>query len=110
MGEIVASEGITIPTSPADRKKLKGMIAECTHCLQRIDDQREAMKDIVDVIIEEFSIPRKIANKLARTMYKRDYENVQQENEDFEQLYETIVESQASAANLSNALSDATFD
>lgn len=101
--EVVASEGVTIPSSPADRKRLKDMIVECTHCLQRIEDQKEAMKDIVETIQNEFTIPKKMGNKLARTMFKRNYDSLQQENEDFENLYELVVEGAKAQANLDSA-------
>ena len=86
------SEHINVPSNPADRQKLKQMLAEMTHCLQRADDEREAMKEIADEAYEQFGIPKKIVNKLARTMYKRNYADLQSENEDFEFLYETLVE------------------
>lgn len=80
------------PSSPEDRKKLKAALTEMTYCHQRIDDEKSAMKDIADTIAEKFGLQKKVVNKLARTMYKRDYANLQQENEDFEVLYENIVE------------------
>jgi len=84
---------VIVPSSPNDRQKLLMAITEMTHCLQRIEDERESMKEIADDLVSKFEIPKKQINKLAKTMYKRDYENVQQENEDFELLYETIVAS-----------------
>lgn len=83
---------VVVPSSVEDRKKLKSMLAECTHCLQRKDDESAAMKDIIAEIHAQFDIPKKIATKLARTMYKRDYDSLQAENEDFESLYTVIVE------------------
>ena len=83
---------MTVPSSPNDRQKLKSMLVEGTHALQRIDDEREALKDIVSTISEEFEIEKKVLNKLVRTMYKRNYETLQAENEDFETLWETLME------------------
>ena len=82
-----------IPASVEDRKKMKTMLAEMTHCMQRADDEKESMKDIADQILRQYAIPKKTINKLARTMYKRNYADLQAENEDFELLYETLVES-----------------
>ena len=81
-----------VPSSPEDRKKLKTMLVEMTHCLQRADNERESMKEIASEIEEQFNISKKIANKLARTMYKRNYSDLQAENEHFEFLYETLIE------------------
>lgn len=81
-----------IPSNPKDRQKVKQMLSEMTHCLQRIEDERESFKDIAKAIVDEFGIKKKIINKLARTMYKHDYANQQAENEHFEFLYESLVE------------------
>jgi len=86
------SDHITIPSSPTDRQKMKQMLAEMTHCLQRADDEKESMKEIADAVHNQFDVPKKIVNKLARTMYKHNYADLQAENEDFELLYETLVE------------------
>ena len=87
-------DNINCPSSPADRQKLKSALTEMTYCLQRIDDERSAMKDVAEATAEKFGLPKKMISKLARTMYKRDYETLSQENEDFELLYETLVEGQ----------------
>lgn len=86
------SDHTNIPSNPNDRQKLKGMLAEMTHCLEDVEKQKDAMKEIADEASKEFDIPKKIINKLARTMYKRNYADIQAENEDFELLYETLVE------------------
>lgn len=82
----------SLPSNPADRQKLKTMLAEMTHCMQRADDEKESMKEIADEAVRQFDIPKKIINKLARTMYKRNYADLQAENDDFEFLYEALVE------------------
>ena len=78
--------------SNADRQKLKTMLVEMTNCLQRIDDERDQMKDIAGAIEDALGIKKKYANKLARTMFKHNYADLQAENEHFEYLYESIVE------------------
>ncbi len=81
----------TVPSTNEDRKKLKGMLTEMTHCLSKMDAQRNAKKDIAAGIKEKFELTPKVINKLASTMYKRNYADLQQENEDFEDLYEILV-------------------
>lgn len=87
---------VIIPSSPADRQKIKLMITEMTHCMQRIADERSALKDITDEVSKQFNIPKKHVTKLAKTWFKRDFANVRAEQEDFETLYETILEKQSS--------------
>lgn len=82
---------IIIPSSPSDRQKLKMMISEITHCMSRIDLEKGSKSDIVNTIHEEFDLPKKFINKLASTMYKHNYDDLQAENSDFEMLYESII-------------------
>lgn len=81
-----------IPSNPKDRDKLKGMIAEITNCMLRIDGEREQMKEIITDAAEKFEIDKKLVRKIATTMYKANYADLQAENEEFELLYETLVE------------------
>jgi len=82
-----------IPSNPADCNAMKGMVVEMTVCLQKIEDQKEQMKDIAEACEEKFNIPKKYLNKLARVMFKHNYSDLQAENEHFEYLYEAVMES-----------------
>lgn len=84
---------IIVPSNPKDRQMLKQVLVEMTNCMLRVDSEKEAMKELADSASEKFEIPKKIINKIARTMYKRNYSSLQAENEDFSLLYETLVES-----------------
>ena len=86
------SVDLPIPTTSADRQKMKQMLAEITACMQRMDDDREAIKDIAKAIEDQFEIKAKVSRKLASTMYKHNYADVQAENDHFEYLYEALVE------------------
>ncbi len=79
--------------NPEDRKKLKAMIVEMTNVLSRIESEKEHMSEISDAVKEEFGVQKKITNKLARTMFKNNYADLQTENEHFEFLYESLVDS-----------------
>lgn len=72
-------------------KALKGVLVELTVCLQRIDEQKEQMKSIVEVAEDKFEIKKKIISKMGKTMYNRNYEDLQEENQHFEILYEAVV-------------------
>lgn len=80
------------PTNPEHRARLKGMIVEITRCLELIDAQKEQMKDIAQNAEDEFSIKKTLVTKVARTMYKQNFESLQHENSVFEDLYEVIAE------------------
>ncbi len=82
---------MTIVVSGDDRKKMKAMIVEMTNCLERMESEKEAMKDIADVAEDQFGIKKKYINKLARTMFKHNYADLRQETEHFEFLYEAVI-------------------
>jgi pantothenate synthetase len=82
-----------VQLNPEERKQLKTMLGEMTLCLQRIESEREQMKDIAAAVEDALQIKKKHVNKLARTMFKHDFDNLQQEQEEFEFLYESVVQS-----------------
>ncbi len=81
-----------VPSSDKERQTLKTMISEMTYCLDKIDGQREQMKEIASDAAESFDVPKKLINRMARTMYKHSYSDLCAENEHFEKLYETVIE------------------
>jgi uncharacterized protein (DUF2236 family) len=89
---VVDTDESTVPSSPTDRQKLKAMLVEMTKLMQQNDDNREALKDIASAAQDQFGIKKKLISKLAKTMYKHNYADIQAENEHFEFLYESLVE------------------
>jgi hypothetical protein len=85
------TQEVIIPSNPADLKKIKGMIEEAAHCFQRIADQNEALKDILDTIKEDFQIAPKYSRKMARAYYKNNFHDTQAEYQEFETLYESVL-------------------
>ena len=83
---------MVVLSNAEDRRKLKAMIIEMTNTLSRVDAEREHLKEIASAAVDEFDIQKKLINKLARTMYKNNYADLQAENEHFEFLYESLVD------------------
>lgn len=81
-----------VPNTTTDKQKLKEMIGEITKCMLRIDAEREAMKEIIKDAADRYKIDKKLVRRIASTMYRSNYADVQAEHEEFETLYETIVE------------------
>ena len=55
-------------SSPTDRTNLKNMLTEMTHCLARMDAERDAKKEIALAVKEKFELAPKLVNKLASAM------------------------------------------
>lgn len=73
-------------------QQLKAMVGEITHCYSRMDSEREQVKEIVKAASDTFGIKKVMVTKIARTMYKHNYADVQAEHEEFELLYESVVD------------------
>lgn len=89
-------ETFALPSSQADRKKIKDMLHEITAQMQIIDDRRESIKDVVDAIHSDFKLPKKIIKQLAKTLHKHNYDDVAHESTIFEIVYEGILNSNQS--------------
>ena len=59
--------------------------------MQKMDDQREAMKDIFEVIKDDFAIAPKYSRKMTKAFYKNTFTDMQVEQEEFELLYLGII-------------------
>ncbi len=81
-----------ITINAKERLEFKAMLVEMTKLFQQNDDNREALKDIAAAAEEKFGIKKKLVSKLAKTMYKHNYADLQQENEHFSDLYEALIE------------------
>lgn len=87
-----------VPSNPKDRDKLKLAVGEITNCMLFMDKKREEIKEIITAAAEEFEIDKKLIRKVANTMYKHNYADVQAEQEDFELLFEALFEGKKSEA------------
>lgn len=88
---------MTIPNNPTDRQKLKTMLVEITHCMSRIDGEREQIKEIKKEIKNLFEMTPKMSGKLAKTLYSQSFEDEQAEFEAFEAAYTSLTTSSLQA-------------
>ena len=90
--DILGGSGIIVPTTVEDREKLKNAINEAVNAKIRIDSESELIKEIVSDAAEAFDIPKPLLNKLIKTVHKRDFAKTRAEYEDFEALYDQLIE------------------
>ena len=81
-------------SSPADRKKIKDALQEISNSMTRVEAERDLIKSIVKDISDNHELPKKYINKMARSYHKQNFQITQQETEELESLYMTIVDSQ----------------
>lgn len=80
----------TLPSTPNDRKRIKDALYEMAGALQFIEDKRLFIGDVASMLNEEFSIPKKISNKLAKTLHKNNYSDVTSEADNFASIFEVL--------------------
>jgi hypothetical protein len=85
---------VVVPSNPADRKKLRGMLEEIVLVLQKNDDNRVAIKIIKDEIKKQFNLAPKYSGRLAGAMHKDNFAEQQASQTDFEFLYDAVVRAQ----------------
>lgn len=83
---------MNVPSSPTDRAKIKKMLGEVSNSFTRIAAEKDLIKETITDLSKEFEIPKRTLNKMAKIYHKQSYSQEQQEFEEFEQLYENIVD------------------
>lgn len=81
-------------SSPVDRDKIKKMLAEISGSMTRIEAERDYIKESVKEMSAEFQLSKKTLNKMARVYHKQNFNEEVASHEEFEDLYETIVQGQ----------------
>ncbi len=81
---------IIIPSSDADKKKLKDAIIEADGCLIRIDAEKDQVKTILENLAEEFQIDKKTLRKTLSIYHKQNKHKVDSEKDNVDQLYDAL--------------------
>lgn len=81
---------VALPSSPADRAKIKEMLNEMVSNLRKMDDCREDNKEITKEIKRLFEVPPKQSNRIAKTMYKHDFLDQDADHAAFVEMYEQL--------------------
>lgn len=86
---------LLIPSDPAIRKKIRDAVQEASAQLQMIADRKAAIKDIADVVEADFQVPKKTFNRIVKAFHKQIYTDMVNEDEQFQLLYENIMENKS---------------
>ena len=81
-----------IPSTPEDRKRLAGMFREISNSLTRIEAERDLIKEIKANIKDEFELPTKVINLLAKLYHEQSKDEYFDEQSEIETLYESVFE------------------
>jgi ssDNA-specific exonuclease RecJ len=79
-------------SNPADREKIKKMLAEISGSLTRMEAERDLVRETIKDMSKQFNLPVKTLNRMAKVYHKQNYSQEIAEHEEFEELYETIIQ------------------
>jgi len=78
-------------SSTYDRKKIRDALQEASNSMTRIGAERDLIKDIAKDISDTYQIPKKQVNKMIRVYHKQSFSEEVAIQDEFEQLYEMVV-------------------
>jgi hypothetical protein len=78
-------------SNQADRKKINDALQEISNSMTRMSTEKDLIKTIVTDLSDEYQLPKKTINKLARIYHKQNFSEEAQDFEELETLYEEVV-------------------
>ena len=68
-------------------KSIHDALSEISNEMAIIDSHKEAIKDVIDALYDNFKIPKKVLRRMAKTHHKQSFQEEVTEDNEFEALY-----------------------
>jgi len=81
---------IMIPSSDADKKRIRGCMEEMSNSFTRMEAERDFQKEAINSLADEVQIPKSILRKTARAFHNQNVSDLIAEVSDIEALMESI--------------------
>lgn len=78
-------------SNPVQRETIVNALKEWSNSALRAEAEKDLQKSIIDDLADKVEIEKKYLNKLAMMYHKQNFAQFQQEREEIEELYESIV-------------------
>jgi Zn-dependent M32 family carboxypeptidase len=79
-------------SNPNDRVRIKKLLSEISNSMTRIEAERDLIKETIKEMHDEFKIPKRVLNRMAKVYHKQNFMREKEEHMEFEDLYTTVVE------------------
>ena len=79
-----------IPSSDADKKRIRGCMEEMSNSFTRMEAERDFQKEAINSLADEVQIPKSILRKTARAFHNQNVSDLIAEVSDIEALMESI--------------------
>ena len=77
--------------SEADKKRVKDAVLEMNDSMTRIAAERDLQKDTLTRMEDQLGIDKKMLRRMARVYFKSNYAQEQDENRNFEEMYDGVM-------------------
>lgn len=77
-------------SDPAVKKKIRDAMGEASGSLTRIEAEKDFIKEIVKKLNEDHSVPKKTLSKMIKVYHKQSFSKEKEEQDEFQELYETV--------------------
>lgn len=78
--------------SEDDLKSIHNCLNEISIEMSKIEQHKEAIKDVIGAMYDAHKIPKKVLNRLAKTHHKQSFQEEVTEDNEFEALYTGLTE------------------
>ena len=77
--------------SQPDREKLFKIVKECSDSMTRIEGENDFIRESIAETAKQMQLPKNLVAKLVRVYHKQNFDEEVAVNEQFENLYESVV-------------------
>lgn len=77
--------------SPEAITKIKAVFQDIDHLMSQVESLKDSIKDHITGLSDEYDLPKRTLNKMAKVYHAQNFMEEQQRNEEFELLYQNVV-------------------
>jgi len=86
-----------VVNNPNERKIILDAMDEFSNSCTRVEAEKDLQKNIITDLSDKVGIDKKYLTKLASMFHKQNFQQVQTEREEIEELYESVVTTSATS-------------
>jgi len=75
-----------------DLKSIKDALTEISNELDIIGQHKDAIKDVINAVYDNYNIPKKVIRRLAKAQHKNSFQEELAQDSEFESIYIGLTE------------------
>lgn len=77
-------------SNPADRKAVYDALREISNSMTRMEAEKDLISETLKSVKDKFELPPKYVRTLAKIYHKQNFNQIKEEQEEVESLYEIV--------------------